>query len=108
MNMNEGGTGEELKALLIRAKDDEGHHVIWISRDGEVNVTRLPDDINPAGFEDRFPSCLIRYETAIQGNGYVGSKAAEDPKYVQRLLTAFHRDWGLYEGAEESTYIDYF
>jgi predicted phage gp36 major capsid-like protein len=36
MNLSENPTKEELKALIARSDDNEGDHILWVDRDGDV------------------------------------------------------------------------
>lgn len=108
MNLNNNPTLQQLSALHQVCNDDAAHHILWVDSTGEVRVTPLPDDINPAGFEDRFPTCVLRYETCQAGNGYVGPVAAADTKHMQRMLNSLVKEWEVQGGSMKARYIDYF
>lgn len=108
MNLNSNPTLSQLSALHSTCNDEAAHHVLWVDNKGEVRVTPLPEDINPAGFEDRFPTTVLRYETAQAGNGYVGPGAAADTEFMGRLFASLQKEWAAQEGSTRQRYIDVF
>ncbi|EAM8994566.1 hypothetical protein E1L19_08660 [Salmonella enterica subsp. enterica] len=97
MNLNNNPTAQQLSQLLSVCNDDAGHHILWVSKTGDVSVT-LINDIGPIGFEQNTPSMAMRYETFQRGNKYVGQEAANDESYVNRLLKDLINEWPLYSG----------
>lgn len=108
MNLTKNPTIQQLSDLHRVCNDETSHHILWIDTVGEVRVTPLPDAINPAGFEDRFPTCVLRYETCQAGNGYVGPEAAADTSLMQRLFSSLIKEWAEQGCGTRSRYIDYF
>jgi hypothetical protein len=106
MNLNQNPTISQLSALHSACNDAAAHHVLWVDNTGEVRVTPLPEDINPSGFEDRFPTTVLRYETAQAGNGYVGPEAAADVKLMGRLFNSLQKEWAAQGGSTYRRYID--
>ena len=104
MNMKDSPTAAQLTELLANADDDAGHHILWVSKDGEVNLTRLPDDLTPGGWHEQNDAVVqFRFETYELGNDYVGKDAASDPEYVSKLLRDLMKHWE--QGTEG--YVDY-
>ena len=97
MNLNNTPTTQQLSQLLSVCNDNAGHHILWVSKNGDVTVTQLID-IGPIGFEEETPSMAMRYETFQQGNSYVGQDAANDMEYVEKLLKDLLIEWPLYNG----------
>ncbi len=98
MNMNNNPTVEEL-ATMVAILDDKAHsHKIWVSHDGEVHISRVPENEEHIRANAKF-----RYETLDAGNDYVGPNAAKDLAYVEKELNHLKRDWA--KGAEG--YIDF-
>lgn len=108
MNLNQTPTKEQLKSILSAADDGADHHILWVDNSGDVRVTPLGDDINPAGWEDKYPSTALRYETFQVGNGYVGAEAAEDDSHVNRLYRSLVNEWANWQPAQGPEYIDSF
>lgn len=91
--MNVNPTVEQLRALLRACDDMTGHHVLWVSRRGEVQITRLANE-TAAHWAGRLDDEIqFRYETYHLGNGYVGEKVADDLSYVSLLFQRMETDW---------------
>lgn len=97
MNLNNNPTAQQLSQLLSVCNDEAGHHILWVSKSGDVSVTQI-NDISPIGFQESTPSMAMRYETFQQGNSYVGPDAANDMGHVNRLLKDLINEWPLYSG----------
>jgi hypothetical protein len=98
MNMNNNPTVEELAAMMAIQDDNAHSHRMWVSHDGEVHISKVPEDEDYIRANAKF-----RYETLDAGNDYVGPNAASDLEYVQSELNHLKRDWET--GAEG--YIDF-
>jgi hypothetical protein len=85
MNINNNPTLEQVRSLFASADDDAGHHCLWIDTDGEVHLDTIPEHLTPNGFEDSQPAMAVRFETFGQGNGYVGSQAAKDDRFIAEV-----------------------
>lgn len=97
MNLNNNPTTQQLSKLMALCDDTAGHHVLWVSKSGDVNITLL-SDLSPIGFEESTPSMALRYETFNMGNSYVGQDAAIDPIYLTRILDDLTTAWNNYSG----------
>lgn len=93
MNLDRNPTKFELTALFAACNDESAHHILWVRNDGEVFVSAVPDDGIAGQFAKQFDGMRFRYETFAAGNGYVGTKAANDDKYVAEMLGYLVRDW---------------
>jgi hypothetical protein len=78
------------------------------SENGDVALTPLPSEINPVGFDQTNPDLLLRYETFVQGNGYVGQQAAEDEKFVERIFKSLQSEWSMVTEKSSQRYVDLF
>lgn len=108
MNLNQNPTKEQLKSIIAAAEDDEDHHVLWVDNRGDVRVTPLGDEITPAGWESKYQSTALRYETFQVGNGYVGTEAAEDDSHVDRLYRSLVAEWANWKPSQGPEYVDSF
>jgi len=108
MNLNDNPTIEQLSKLTADCDDNSAHHVMWVSHAGDVFIEPIPESLTPVGFEELKPNLKLRYETSVCGNGYVGAAAAQDPQYMQRLLTSLKEEWERWRDVEGRHYIDYF
>ncbi len=94
MNLRSGSSEEEFKQLLSNCNDDAGHHLLWVDNNGDVNITQLPKDLSPAGFETAHAANIrFRLESFQKGNKYVGPSAAEDDKWVKKLFSKINELW---------------
>lgn len=94
-----------LKQMMAAIDDEKGHHILWVSKAGDVHITRLPGVLSPVGwFMQNQDRVLFRLETFSCGNGYMGPTAAVDEKWVKRLYKALLKNWETPRG----TYVDFF
>ncbi|MEK9539875.1 hypothetical protein MI048_17045 [Pantoea agglomerans] len=99
MNLNNNPTAAQLSKIISICDDNAGHHILWVSKAGDVQITQI-NDISPIGFQENTPSMAMRYETFQTGNDYVGDSASKDAEHVQRLLNDLISEWPLYKGNE--------
>jgi hypothetical protein len=108
MNLNHNPTRQQLKAIFSACDDTFGHHVLWVSRNGDVALTPMPSERIPVGFDQTNPDLLLRYETFMQGTGYVGHQAAEDEKFVGRIFKSLQSEWATVTETSSKCYVDLF
>lgn len=108
MNLENSPTVEELCELIKECDDEAGHHVLWVTKNGDVRVSRVPKDKTPVDFEEAEPEMQLRYETFEAGNGYVGPEAAEDEGWVNQLFDALVNEWPKVKGKPAVEYVDQF
>ena len=106
MNLNALPTQEQLRELLASSDDRAGHHVLWVSRTGDVSLTRLPPGMSPAQFEAEHPEMQLRYEAFEKGNEYVGPAAADDGEWVSQLFDSLLAEWPRAAGKAGVVYVD--
>jgi hypothetical protein len=93
MNLNSAITQEQLRDLLRRADDTSADHVLWVSVLGDVQLEAL-DAISPAEFaRQNADKIAFRLETLGAGNDWVGPRAAQDDKWIERLYQALVANW---------------
>ncbi|MFI8981163.1 hypothetical protein [Ectopseudomonas khazarica] len=108
MNLNNTPSIEQLKSLLAACNDEEGHHILWVTKTGEVHISVLSEELGPIGFEESKPEMALRYETFQCGNDYVGLNAASDERFVSRLFRSLIAEWKPGVGNRGVEYIDSF
>jgi hypothetical protein len=108
MNLDNHPTVEELRDLLRRCDDRAGHHVLWVAKNGDVHVSRVPKGKMPVGFQEVEPEMQLRYETFEAGNEYVGPEAAEDESWVKQLFDALVKEWPKAKGKTTVECVDPF
>jgi len=75
---------------MIASKDDKaGHHMFWVSMDGDVSLDMIPEDMTPVEYAKSLEDGMqFRLETMQEGNDYVGPQAAKDQKWTDRVFRA--------------------
>jgi hypothetical protein len=106
MNLNANPTMDQLRDLLKRCDDYAGHHVLWVRKSGDVEVTRLAKGQTPFEFEQSHPDMQIRFETFQGGNEYVGAEAAANDDWVQLVLDRLVKEWPTAQNAREVKFLD--
>ncbi len=93
MNLNNNPTIEQLISLFSAQHDDAGNHILWVAQDGAVNLSLLPAELTPVGFEYATNSMKMRFETFGCGNKYVGASAAQDERFMRDTFSLLLRGW---------------
>ena len=97
MNLNDNPSLDELKEMFASCNDDAGHHVLWIDKFGEVNLSVIPKDLTPAAFQKETTQMQIRYEAFIQGSKYVGISASKDQGFMEKIYDNIRKNWASVE-----------
>lgn len=108
MNLDTNPTIEQLRELVRECDDSAGHHVLWVKKSGEVEITRIPRGRTPAGFEPSHPDMQLRVETFLAGNEYVGPEATEDNDWIAELFERLTTAWQQAKGKPEVAHLDKF
>ena len=93
MNLNTNPTVEELRELLKRCDDSAGHHVLWVSRAGDVELSHIPKTAPPNGQLNGQHDMQMCFETFQAGNEYVGPDAADDKEWLAELFDNLVKEW---------------
>lgn len=94
LNITHDFSDDDLCRLLASCDDVEGRHILWVSRDGEIDIALLPPEVAPAKWAQSVGTKLkFRYETFQSGRGHVGFEAARNKEWVKELHEALRRDW---------------
>lgn len=94
INLQEGLEEDDIVDLLRSKHDAAGHHMLWVSKKGDLWLETIPDSMSPAQYEkSRSQDMQFRFETFQAGNGYVGEEASKDRGLVRRLHTAVTTHW---------------
>lgn len=106
MNLNNNPTHEQLRDLLRDCDDMAGHHLLWVKKNGEVKLSRIPVRDDPASFHDA--NMRLRCETFLAGNEYVGPEAADDDRWVSELFDRLLEEWPKAKANPEVAYVGKF
>lgn len=94
MNLTEESSVDQLRDLIATQDDNEANHILWVDQTGEVHLTSLPSHLTPASWaaenKDRI---RFRFETFLQGDGFIGTDAANDVNWISRLFSSLVRLW---------------
>jgi hypothetical protein len=105
MNLDANPTKQQLRELLARLDDGAGHHVLWVSKEGNVEVTPLAEGTSATTLQTLHPEMRLRYEAFLAGNEYVGPEAAEDDRWVSELFQSLLEEWQRANGKPGVEYI---
>lgn len=94
MNMKKNPNIKELKELYSKHNDKAYDHVLWVSYDGEVDISNFQDQQEWTNWK-RNPLGIVRYyyERYHRGNGYVGPDAANDDEFMNEVFSNLKVDW---------------
>ena len=81
---------------LIASKDDSQNRQLRVSKSG---IAYISDEVGSVNVDD----VLFRFETLMQGNGYVGIEASNDESYVKEVFYNLKENWPN----PKASYIDY-
>ena len=90
-----GATLEEVQTLL-RSKDDSESRQLRVDNNG---FAYLSDEVGA----ENIGGLKFRFETWLAGNGYCGTKAANDAKWVAQVRGDLNSNWP----DPKDTYIDW-
>jgi hypothetical protein len=108
MNLNSNPTKDQLRELLRHQNDYASHHLLWVNKNGDVALDRLPRDWPPAGLEEAHPDMQMRFEPFLAGNEYVGPEAAQDDEWLTELFDRLVTGWRSARGKPSVEYMDSF
>jgi hypothetical protein len=115
LNLDRGPTRRQLKRLLAKCDDTASAHVLWVRRDGEVEISRIAtgrvdartvrDEPCVRAFQQQHPEMQLRCETFLRGNQYVGPVAADSGAWVAELFGILLEEWAKAKGRPEVVYV---
>lgn len=93
MNMNEEPTHEQLMRIIAKC-DDSMKHVLWVNKQGDVNIKVLKPDASPAFWAINGGEDIQFWVESIPPNeSKVGSKGATDRRWITRLFHTLSVNW---------------
>jgi hypothetical protein len=105
MNLDTNPTVEQLRVLVRQCDDSGSHHVLWVKKTGDVEISPIPKDQTPVGFEEAHPLMQLRFETFLAGNEYVGPEAAADDDWMSELFENLRKEWERAKGKPDVEYV---
>jgi hypothetical protein len=115
MNLNESPTPEQLTELLTSCDDRAGNHLLWVKRNGDVEITlihhprfdvaRLRNAPAVLRFQRQHPEMQLRCESFLAGNRYVGPEAPAKEDWIVPFFKALVRAWDKAKGKPEVAYL---
>lgn len=97
-------TKEDVRGLVAAQDDEKGHHMLWVSMDGEVRLDLIPDSLTPVGYAARVNNLKFRFESYQCGAGYVGSDASTDEGWISRIYKGLIDNWA----SDTKDYVDHY
>jgi hypothetical protein len=108
MNLDNRPSIDQLRELVKQCNDDAGDHVLWVSRTGDVRISRASRDQTSAEFDRAHPDMQLRFEAFLAGNEYVGPEAAADNEWIAELFERLGREWNNAKGKPVVARMDRF
>lgn len=97
MNLDKHPKTQDLINLIKECDDRAGPHVLWVARNGDVNLSReTPPDSD----------LQLKFVAFEAGNEYVGPKAAEDSDWIKELFAILKKKWREAKGKANAELID--
>lgn len=81
---------------MIESKDGSKNRQLRVLKTGEAYILDEVGNIN-------IDNLLFRFETLMQGNGYVGIEASNDERYVKEVFNNLKENWPN----PKTSYMDY-
>lgn len=107
MNLNNDPTLEQLAELVRQCDDFAGHHILWVRKNGDVELTQVPLDQSALEFDGSHSDVQIRFEPFQAGNEYVGPDAADDAEWMSELFESLKTRWEQAKGKAAVELVDY-
>lgn len=93
MNLNSPNISD-LKELIRNCDDENFNHLIWVSKDGFVNIYKSTFANPTVTFKNEVGDNLQFWKGVLhQGRNYVGEIAAMDTGYIESLLNELIANW---------------
>lgn len=108
MNLENSPSFSQLIDIFSSCDDQAGHHVLWVSRSGDVNMGLMSSDSSPHSFDPKNPDIFLRYETFRQGSGLVGKAASKNKSFLDRIFRSLLSEWSSNHKEAGQIYIDSF
>jgi hypothetical protein len=115
MNLDNHPTPEQLRQLLAECDDYAGHHLLWVSRNGDVHISTIQhpyvdvdsirNEPTVVRFEQEHPEMQFRCETFLRGKEYVGPEAAADDEWIPYFFDLLLSEWRKTKGSPEVAYL---
>lgn len=93
MNMKNNPNVKELKELFSKFDDVASDHVLWVSIDGDVNISEIQNNQAWRDWKQYQKKVQYYYERYHRNKGYVGPAAANDDAFISRRLSDLKADW---------------
>lgn len=88
---------KHLKALIATGNDNQGAHLVWLAKNGDVHLTCMdPEEPIVLGPYEAFV-CVYVHDTLVRGGGWVGPEAAADPAWMAELHAQLTYRWKRYK-----------
>ncbi len=106
MNLNRNPTTQQLAGIIAPHDDRAGDHLLWVTKNGDVKLSRLPRNSSLTEFEQSHPEIQLCCEPFQAGNEYVGPEAARDQEWLGDLLDRLKTLWQQVKGRSEIAHME--
>jgi hypothetical protein len=94
MNLNNNPTVNQLREMIAKCDDENFHHIIWVNRNGIVNIHVLKGDDSPAIWSTANENIIqFLHESFSAGSNYVGRNASLDDWWMNKLFEVLTTNW---------------
>lgn len=96
MNLQNNPTIDDLIFIFASKNDEDDSHILWVNYHGDVFLDPIGKDITPVGWDEaNQDKCKFRFESYVQGKGYVGLIASQDIKWMEKVYKGLLDNWNL-------------
>ena len=94
MNLQNNPLISDLITIFASRNDDDDAHIIWVDHNGNVFLDPIGKNMTPVGWDEANKNKYkFRFESYVQGKGYVGLKASQDMKWMQQVFNGLLDNW---------------
>lgn len=94
MNLQNNPVISDLIAIFASRNDETDSHILWVDHHAEVFLDPIRNNMTPAGWDDANKGRYkFRFESYVQGKGYVGVTASQDVKWMEQVFNGLLDNW---------------
>ena len=96
MNLKLNPEISQLKELISNSDDENFNHIIWVAKNGNVNIYATPLSNPISTFENENGKNLQFWKGIyMMGDNYLGMEASNDGNYLQELFSNLIKHWRI-------------
>ena len=94
MNLNYNPTLDQLRQIIAGVDDTQDSHILYVTKNGDVRLTIFRSDTAAGADYANEETLQFVLDTFLIGEGYVGQQAAQDPEWMDEVLSDLNEHWG--------------